>query len=471
MSVSPARPPATSDVSSSQRRSVSIDRPSRVACAVEQVRDGVELRVGRGAPGERLDQLQLRVRAGLGGPRERRAGGRPRRPRWPRGARARRTGRARWSSWRSSTSTTEESVSCAMLSSTRSTKSRAGVSPSRVASQAAVHTRVRGSESSNEPSRSIAAASESASSRILAYARSSSLTSTSAGRGTPTSCGHLGARAVDVELDVHGAGQPAVVEVVAADREAVRALDGVLVGHLLQDRERRDRAGVVDLDLGAQQRDAGLLEPQAGPRRQVAAAGGLELGEQVAQLGVAPRVLGEVGAHAREELVLAHPRDELLEHARALGVGDAVEVDLDVLEVAHVGDDRVRRGQLVLAVGPVLLERRERGPGARPARGLGGRERRHVLGERLVQPQVVPPAHRHEVAEPHVRELVQDRHRAALDRGLGDLGAEHVGLEERHRARVLHRAGVELRHEELVVLGERVRDAEGALVERRSRRA
>ena len=124
------------------------------------------------------------------------------------------------------------------------------------------------------------------------------------------------------------------------------------------------------VDLGPQQRDARLLQPEAGPGGQVAAAGGLELGEEVAQLGVAPRVLGEVGADAGEELVLAHPRHQLLEHARALGVGDAVEVDLDVLQVAHVRDDRVRRGQLVLPVGPVLLHRGERGPGAGPAGGL-----------------------------------------------------------------------------------------------------
>ena len=40
--------------------------------------------------------------------------------------------------------------------------------------------------------------------------------------------------------------------------------------------------------------------------------------------------------------------------------------------------------------------------------------------------------------------------------GVGDLGAEDVGLGEGHRARVLHGARVELGHEELVVLGERV---------------
>jgi len=35
--------------------------------------------------------------------------------------------------------------------------------------------------------------------------------------------------------------------------------------------------------------------------------------------------------------------------------------------------------------------------------------RRGPLGERLVEPQVVPPRHGDEVAEPHVRQLVQDR--------------------------------------------------------------
>ena len=45
------------------------------------------------------------------------------------------------------------------------------------------------------------------------------------------------------------------------------------------------------------------------------------------------------------------------------------------------------------------------------------------------------------------------------------LRAEDVVLEERHRAGVLHRAGVELGHEQLVVLAERVRIAEVAVEE------
>jgi hypothetical protein len=48
--------------------------------------------------------------------------------------------------------------------------------------------------------------------------------------------------------------------------------------------------------------------------------------------------------------------------------------------------------------------------------------------------------------------------------GVGHLAAEDVGLGEGHRAGVLHRARVELRDEELVVLRERVRDAELLLV-------
>ncbi len=97
---------------------------------------------------------------------------------------------------------------------------------------------------------------------------------------------------------------------------------------------------------------------------------------------------------------------------------------------------------------------------------LGGREGRRVLGERFVQPQVVPPLHGDEVAEPHVGELVEDRDDAAFLDRVGDLRAEHVGLGEGHSAGVLHGACVELGHEQLVVLLERVGVVELLFVER-----
>ena len=83
------------------------------------------------------------------------------------------------------------------------------------------------------------------------------------------------------------------------------------------------------------------------------------------------------------------------------------------------------------------------------------------LGERLVQPQVVPPAHGDQVAEPHVGQLVQDRVGPLLVLEVGDLRAEDVvRLGVRDAAEVLHRAGVEVGHPELVVLGQRVAHAE-----------
>src|SRR5699024_11672329 len=61
--------------------------------------------------------------------------------------------------------------------------------------------------------------------------------------------------------------------------------------------------------------------------------------------------------------------------------------------------------------------------------GQGGDE----LGKGLVQPQVVPPAHRHQVPEPHVRQLVQDGQVAALvgrpvDRKSTRLNSSHVSI-------------------------------------------
>ena len=181
---------------------------------------------------------------------------------------------------------------------------------------------------------------------------------------------------------------------------------------------------------------------------------------QVGERGVAPRVRGEVAAQPGQERLQPDVGDELLEHRRALGVGDAVEVDLDGLQVGDVGGHRVGGGQLVLPVGPALLDVGERRPRLGVLGGVGLAEHRRERGERLVEPQVVPPAHGDEVAEPHVRHLVQHGLGAPLVHRARDAGAEDVVLEERDGGRVLHRARVELRHEQLVVLAERVPHAE-----------
>ena len=90
-----------------------------------------------------------------------------------------------------------------------------------------------------------------------------------------------------------------------------------------------------------------------------------------------------------------------------------------------------------------LLRWRER----QPSRGQSGRSSamttlRQPRRERLVEPQVVPPRHRHVVAEPHVRDLVRgDAHEALLEDRRHLVGTREQELRRvGDEARVLHRA-------------------------------
>ena len=274
---------------------------------------------------------------------------------------------------------------------------------------------------------------------------------------------HLGPGAADVGLDAVRADQGAgVVHLVQADPQPVRPrllparrrVLGVLVeGHGAED-------AVVLLDPGGEGRDSGGLQPLAGPVREVPAGGGAERGQQVSQGGVAVGVVLEVLARTGDEGLETHIGDELLEHRGALGVRDAVEVLLCCLKIGDVGDDRVRRGQLVLHVGPGLAVVREVHPGRGPVRGAVHAEGPHVVREGLLEPQVVPPLHRDEVAEPHVGHLVQQGVGAGLVLRIGRPGGEDVVLREGHQSGVLHGAEVVLGHEGLVVLAPRVREVE-----------
>ena len=122
---------------------------------------------------------------------------------------------------------------------------------------------------------------------------------------------------------------------------------------------------VVDAELGADRVEPGRLAATAADQPDRSRPGRLgQRAEQVGQRGVAVGVLARSSARSpARNSSLPDVGDQLLEHARALGVGDAVEVDLDGLHVGDVGGDRVRRGQLVLPVGPGLLDVGERRPG------------------------------------------------------------------------------------------------------------
>ena len=135
------------------------------------------------------------------------------------------------------------------------------------------------------------------------------------------------------------------------------------------------------------------------------------------------------------------------------------------MQIGDVRGHRVRRRQLVLPVGPRLLDVGEGRPRRGVLRCLALAQHRGERGEGLVEPQVVPPLHRDEVAEPHVRHLVQHRLGASLVAVARDLAPEDVVLQECHGACVLHRTGVELGHEQLVVLAECVWHAEVLVIE------
>ena len=101
--------------------------------------------------------------------------------------------------------------------------------------------------------------------------------------------------------------------------------------------------------------------------------------------------------------------------------------------------------------------------------GVRGGERlvRHPRGESLVQPDVVPPRHRDEIAEPLMRHLVREhrfdrlahRHRRRL------LVGQQVGFAVEDRRGVLHGAGREVGHGDDVELLEGVLDGVVAVVE------
>ena len=123
-------------------------------------------------------------------------------------------------------------------------------------------------------------------------------------------------------------------------------------------------------------------------------------------------------------------------------------------------------GQLILLVRPRLLHSGKRGPRIRVLADA------HLSGgggpgcERLIEPQVIPPLHSHQIAEPHVRHLVQDRVVTTLKAVRRRLRGEDVLIAVRHSTHVLHRAHVVLRAENLVVLiTKRVGAAEIGVVE------
>ena len=78
----------------------------------------------------------------------------------------------------------------------------------------------------------------------------------------------------------------------------------------------------------------------------------------------------------------------------------------------------------------------------------------HPLCERFVQPEIVPPGHRHVVAEPVMWQFMRHNQGGGVKVECGRIIRQHSALVEGHDSCVLHREWTELSDEDLVVFVE-----------------
>ncbi len=138
----------------------------------------------------------------------------------------------------------------------------------------------------------------------------------------------------------------------------------------------------------------------------------------------------------------------LLQHAQecaALLVGEHVEHAFAVGGGSHLELDRAGAQQRVGVEGDAALDAERRPSLPIGTVGLACSDL-HERGECLVEPDAVPPAHGHEVAEPHVGQLVCDHvgHQLAFVLGACGRVDQQQALTERDASEVLHGAGGEI---------------------------
>ena len=152
------------------------------------------------------------------------------------------------------------------------------------------------------------------------------------------------------------------------------------------------------------------------------------------------------------EILLQHPED-----GPTLLVRQHVEHGLGVLGSHYLELDGAARPKTV----------RQKGGGPRhaevvpaPPGGLPRVDRQHLheRGEGLVQPESVPPRHRHQIPEPHVGDLVGHHvgHPGELGMGGAPLVHQKRGLAKRDGAQILHGAEGEVGNGDQVQLVPRI---------------
>ena len=197
-------------------------------------------------------------------------------------------------------------------------------------------------------------------------------------------------------------------------------------------------------------------QPGLGPGIKIAVRVPLKRLQEVIKGGGGKGMLLEVVARTGVEIIAADVVHQLLEHCRAFGIGDAVEVLARGIHVWDLRLDWVCSGQLILQIGPILAGAGKIGPGLGVVGAVDGRIRTHKFRERLLEPQVIPPLRSDQITEPHMGHLVQDGICTAGVLRARGVGAENVVLRKRHQAGIFHCAEVVFGYKDGIVLAPRI---------------
>ncbi len=167
-------------------------------------------------------------------------------------------------------------------------------------------------------------------------------------------------------------------------------------------------------------------------------------------------MLAQERSHAFAKMLFADVEREHAQQARRLLVNDRAVGRLGIFQIRDLLIDRRRAVRRVDPVGQRLDRLIEALP--HRLRRLHFRQRvvRHVLREAFLEPEVVEPAHRHQIAEPLMGQFVQHRFRAPVVIVHRRHGPEqnHVFVEKR-RAGMLHPAVGKSGDQHLIVFRER----------------
>mmetsp|Transcript_24843 Transcript_24843/g.72795 ORF Transcript_24843/g.72795 Transcript_24843/m.72795 type:complete len:212 (+) Transcript_24843:1407-2042(+) len=165
---------------------------------------------------------------------------------------------------------------------------------------------------------------------------------------------------------------------------------------------------------------------------------------EIRRSGILVLVAAEIDLKALEE---HWTRQEGLEHAddrSSLGVRDHIEDIVDLIRVVHLHFHGMGRLEGIQRLGHVehLLEDHPHIP---LRVDLIQRNELHEPSEALVEPEIRPPVHGHEVAEPLVRQLVADcssnGHAPVCGGAPSGVIHQQPRLPVRHTAPVLHGTG------------------------------